>query len=512
MKKTKNVWKKFALQNPKNLEREVHIYGYHYSWRAHSISILGTLVGSWLLGFVFQLQVFCTIVIAAAATFVLPMLVLDMYKRMYEQKRFADAAAYMEQMLYSFQKTGKVTGALKETREIFSDGRMRQCMDEAIVHMELGVPKTTQGVLAEGLLLIEERYRCTKLMLVHEFLQAMESYGGAAEETVLLILEDIENWKKREYQLQAEKKKYHTDNVISIVVSVILCAVALYVLEGMGQMFQGSGRVDIFSLPVIQLSSTVFILLLLKILVKSMKGLTEDWLNESEKHAKEYVQHSYDMVMHYEKETVHRWKLWVQAGVLAMAFLLLLAGAVLPAVIGMAAAGVFLGYRRLGYRLAKKDVTEAMYLALPQWLMELLLLLQNNNVQVALMKSVAQAPAALQQELAALRDRIQERPGDLQTYTAFCSSFDLPEIHGCMKMLHAFSENGTGNLREQMNRLLERVERMQEAADVIRNDRIAFQMKMIFSYPVLSAIGKLLIDLTVGMAVMLQVLGSMGGV
>ncbi len=42
MKKTKNVWKKFALQNPKNLEREVHIYGYHYSWRTHSISILGT--------------------------------------------------------------------------------------------------------------------------------------------------------------------------------------------------------------------------------------------------------------------------------------------------------------------------------------------------------------------------------------------------------------------------------------------------------------------------------------
>ena len=512
MKKTKNVWKKFALQNPKNLEREVHIYGYHYSWRTHSISILGTLVGSWLLGFVFQLQIFCTIVIAAAATFVLPLLVLDMYKRMYEQKRFADAAADMEQMLYSFQKTGKVTGALKETREIFSDGQMRQCMDEAIVHMELGVPKTTQGVLAEGLLLIEECYRCTKLTLVHEFLQAMESYGGVAEEAVLLILEDIENWKKREYKLQAEKKKYHADNVISIVVSVILCAVALYVLEGMGQMFQRTGRVDIFSLPVIQLSSTVFILLLLKILVKSMKGLTEDWLNEPQKYAKEYVQHSYDRVMHCEKETEHRWKLWAQAGVLAMALLLLLAGAALPAVLAMAAAGVFFGYRRLGYRLAKKDVTEAMYLALPQWLMELLLLLQNNNVQVALMKSAAQAPAALQEELGALQERIRERPGDLATYTAFCSSFDLPEIHGCMKMLHAFSENGTGNLREQMNRLLERVERMQEAADVICNDRIAFQMKMIFSYPVLSAIGKLLIDLTVGMAVMLQVLGSMGGV
>ena len=114
--------------------------------------------------------------------------------------------------------------------------------------MELGVPKTTQGVLAEGLLLIEECYRCTKLTLVHEFLQAMEFYGGAAEETVLLILEDIENWKKRDIEARRRKKKYHADNVISIVVSVILCAVALYVLEGMGQMFQRTGRVVYFFL------------------------------------------------------------------------------------------------------------------------------------------------------------------------------------------------------------------------------------------------------------------------
>ena len=37
-------------------------------------------------------------------------------------------------------------------------------------------------------------------------------------------------------------------------------------------------------------------------------------------------------------------------------------------------------------------------------------------------------------------------------------------------------------------------------------------MKMIFSYPVMSATVKLLADLTVGMAVMFQMLGSMGGV
>lgn len=80
-----------------------------------------------------------------------------------------------------------------------------------------------------------------------------------------------------------------------------------------------------------------------------------------------------------------------------------------------------------------------------------------------------------------------------------------------MKMLHAFSESGTGNIRVQMNHLLERVVEMQESADEMQNDSIAFRMKLIFSYPVAAATVKLLIDLSVGMIVMMQILGNMGG-
>ena len=79
-------------------------------------------------------------------------------------------------------------------------------------------------------------------------------------------------------------------------------------------------------------------------------------------------------------------------------------------------------------------------------------------------------------------------------------------------MLHAVSENGTGNVRSQMGHLLERVARIQGMADDITNEKIAFRMKMLFSYPVVAATVKLLLDLTVGMVLMLQVLGSAGGV
>lgn len=479
MEKKRKMWRGVALLNPKNLAREVNVYGYHFSWRAHSAWIFGALLGCVMLGVLFQLKWFYILIVSVAVAFALPILILDMYKRMYEQKRFADVVSYMEQMLYSFQKTGKVAASLKETCEIFEDGQMRKCVDEAILHMELGKPRTKEGILWESLAFVEERYGCEKLSMVHQLLAATETYGGAAEESIFLMLEDIEHWKKRVYHLQAEKKKYHTDNVISIVVAVILCAVALYVLEAMQQMFTAVDATDIFSISVIQFSSALFILLLLKILIKSTKSLTDNWLDESKLQESEYLQSSYELVVRYENGDRKN------------------------------------GRRlrdQLGYRLAKKDVTEAMYLALPQWLIHLMLLLQHNNVQVALAKSVEGAPTVLREELILLRERMEMEPAKLQTYTLFCRNFDVPEIGGCMKMLHALSENGTGDMQTQMNQLLVRVWQMQDRADEINNGRIAFQMKMIFSYPVLAATIKLLIDLTIGMAVMMQVLGSVGGV
>ena len=62
-----------------------------------------------------------------------------------------------------------------------------------------------------------------------------------------------------------------------------------------------------------------------------------------------------------------------------------------------------------------------------------------------------------------------------------------------------------------MHHLIMHVNEMQNRAEEIRNGKIAFRQKMIFSYPVIAATVKLLIDLTVGMIMMFHMLGSMGG-
>lgn len=511
-KKKKKLPDGLKLLNPKNLEKEVHVYGYHFSWKAHVLALICSLLGVGAIGVAFQLGPVYFAVIVSAVLVALPVFILDVYKRMFEQKRFSNVTDYMEQMLYSFQQSGKVVSALKETRELFEAGQMQESIDEAIEYVETGLAKTKKGVLREALEIIERPFECVKIQMVHELLVNSEEYGGDVENSILLLLEDIEIWKRRGYRLQAEKKKSHVDNIISIVVSTILCMVALYVLDSMQTLFPGAtvGE-NIFQIPLIQFSSMLFILIMLLVLVQSFNSLAVNWLSDDKMYQDEYILDSYNSVMNYDDLKEKKKSVLFSAPFLIAAIPVFLFYKKWLGIILILVAVFMLMQHRVGCRLAKRDVETELYMTLPQWLMQLALLMQNNNVQVSLAKSVEGAPVVLREELKKLMERLKEKPGKLESYLNFCRDFDVPEAQSCMKMLHAIAESGTGSAKVQIDNLLHRVSEMQDMADQIRSESIAFKMKMIFSYPVLAATVKLLVDLTFGMMFMFSMLGNMGG-
>jgi len=473
----KRMIRRLQLLNPKNLAKEVNVYGYHFSWKMHLLALLSALCGMGIVGLLFQLKPLYFSCIMLVVCTMLPVFILDMYKGMFEQKRFADAVTYGEQVLYSFQKNGKVVSALKETMEIFEEGRMKWVLEDAIHYLEDGNSNSGKGVLREALEQVEQAYSCEKIRMIHELLISCEELGGNAENSILLVLNDIELWKRREYTLQAGKKVQNRDNMISIVVAVALCLVTLYVLDAMELLLPGVGNSGLFSNGAIQVSSFLFLLFILFVLAKSRKGLTKNWLQTESLYKEDYILASYELVMNFSQKG-NKWK----------------------RVFG-----------RISFYLAKKDVNRELYATLPQWLMQIALLLQNNNVQVSLMKSIADASPVLRRELELLRERFEVRPNELQTYTEFCRNFDVPELQSCMKMLHAISESGTGNSQIQINNLLQRVHEMQNKAADIRSGNEAFGMRMLFSYPVLGATFKLLVDMTIGMFYIFQLLGQVGG-
>lgn len=513
-KSTKNkesqFLRQFKLLNPKNLAKEVHVYGYNYSWKMHILLNICCLLGITAIGILFQIQPGYLSVILIAVLIAVPVLVRDMYKRAYEQKRFADATTYMEQMLYSFQKSQKIMSALRETREVFEDGQMRHCIDQAIEYLEEGNVKSERGMLREALEFIEVPYRCVKINAVHELLVHGEEYGGDMDDSIFLLLNDIEIWKRDGYKLQADKKKSHTDNLISVVTATLLCAAALYVLDAMSDLFPGKTEIEIFKTPVIQISSMIFILFLLYVVIKSMKKLTNNWLEKQEIQNERVLRRSYEMVVHYDEAKQKKKSIlfaapFLIAGCVAIVFKNNVVG-----IICIILAIIMLLQHRIGYNVARKEVHDEMYIALPQWLMQIALLLQSNNVQVSIAKSMDGVPFVLQEELRQLMERLATNPSDLKSYTDFCKDFDVPEAQSCMKMLHAISESGIGNAKIQINNLIERVHEMQDMANKIRDKHLAFEMRTLFSYPVVGATVKLLVDLTVGMVYMFMMLSNMG--
>lgn len=510
--KRKKVIRYFKRINPKYLANEVHVYGYNFSWKTHLLILICSLFGIAAIGILFKLKAVYFAELIFVVCVILPALILSSYKRMYEQQRFADAVTYAEQVLYSFQKTGKIISALKETGEIFEEGRMRWVIEDAIEYLEKGIANSEKGMLREALVIIENDYACTKLHMVHELLVSSEEHGGDVQESILLVLNVIELWKRRGYKLQADKERSHTDNIVSIIVATILCAGVLYLLDRMGAMYPMVERVDFFSLEIIQMSSFLFILFILYVFAKSMDALALNWLQDEGIHKEDDILSSYNTVMNYNhirerKKSrmfavpffilaivmIYIQKLWISVGSLLLAVFMLV-------------------QHKIGYNMARKDVNEELYIELPQWLMEIALLLQNNNVQVSITKSLPGAPLLLKQEIYTLIERLQSAPEKLYSYTDFCKNFDIPEAQSVMKMLHAISENGTGNANIQINNLIQRVHEMQDIADSIRKKNISFQIKMIFAYPVLAATIKLMVDMTIGMLFMLQIIGSIGGI
>ena len=501
----------FRLLNPKNLQREVHVYGYHFSWKNQLLITVSALAAMAALGILFQLPIPFMLVIFLVMLVILPVLILSMYKRMYEQKRFADIVTDIEQLMYSFQKNGKAKLALMECEEAFGEGEMRTVIVKAIDYINKGQAETERGIIKEALEMIERAYSCKRIHLAHELVINAEEDGGEVEDSIALILEDTENWKRRVYKLQAEKKQSHTDNMISIIVATLLCAMCLYVIDHMRVLFQADGTGSIFQNMIVQISSEIFILFSMFVFTKSWKSLTGDWVREDKLYDDKKIRSMYREVIENDNKSIS-WKNLLATGIFgAAAVLAFFLSRKWICILLLLIAAFLLVSNKLGQKLVRQDVTNAIYVAFPQWLMEMALLLQNNNVQISIMKSAGRAPAVLEQELDRLIERMKTDPDKLSTYTGFCSDFSVPEALSCMKMLHSISESGVGNAKVQIHNLLGHMSRMQDAADHLMDENMMFKMHMIFSYPVFAAAVKMLIDMTVGMFLLFQIMGSVGG-
>ena len=510
MKKQKKPKRKrkdsvLRLLNPKYLQKEVHVYGYNFSQKSHLGMIACVLIGAIAIGMLFKLSVPLITSIGVVGIIILPVMILDMYKRMYQQKRFDEVGQYMEQVVRAFQKEQKIYASLIECEKIFEPGRMKEVLRQAIDAIKQS--KTAQEALA----IIEANYTCDKIHATHEFLLNAEEHGGTNDffESSNMLIRDNSMWIRRGYTYHSQRKQQYTDTLLGILVATILCAVVLYVLNYIGTVLRDlTSGFDIFSQPFIQFSSILYVFFAIGIVLKSSHKLTDDWLKDNQVVNEELLTNDYETVMNYdEKKSSKKSLVWAAPFLIGGLLSYLFVSKILCAVMLMLAVFMLVQHK-VGYAIALNTIKEELGNAIPIWFMDLNLLLHHNTVYVALQKSYDNADIIIKKELDCLFDELDKTPDSVEPYLRFCNKFQIPEISGCMKMLYSVSEQGIGDKKMQLDNFIGSVYEMQSRADEKRKENMELKYQRFFFYPIAITTLKMAGDLTYGIMLALSLMSS----
>lgn len=398
------------------------------------------LLAAFLLQLKWQGYICCSIV------FVLVMWRMDkvLKEEKKQQTRLQEAELYMEQMLYAFLQNPKILSALETVCVLFEPGAMRKQIETAIFHLR----KEYDSNMKEELDAIEQQYENRRMKEMHAYFLMVEQYGGAYETTVELLLEDLQKWMERVRLHQQDCKKYRRNVFLAVGLSILVCAITNHLLPK---------DIELSQLLVCQIASILFLSLDMLICFRAMKRTCRNWLKERESYG-EGDEKKYRYVQFHK------------------------------------------GVRSNFYR---KYLRKKMEKEFPQWLMDISLLLQTENVQVAFYRIRPQTPEILRPAADDMLEELSQNPESLEPYLNFLKDYDLPDVHSAMRMLYALSNGGYGNSEKQLSQILKRNQELLDKAEREQNQDSLAGLYALFLAPALTGAGKMMIDMTAFLVVFL---------
>ncbi|MCR5546494.1 MAG: hypothetical protein K6F30_08480 [Lachnospiraceae bacterium] len=428
----------------KRLSDELNRYGYVFSVKKTGVLYVIAFALLLIIGRLFSLNLYAQICLSVMGLVFLPLFLRNAYGNQFYQRKFSDLNIYLEQYLYSFQKTGKVLATLEDLSLIFHGEETGKLIDEAkdyVLHTY-----DESDVEEKGLRIIEKEYDNFMMNLVHRFSLQAEVLGGDYSGSLQILLEARRLWADRIYELQQARNKKRRDILFSIVTSILICLL-IYLVS-----YRLELQMELH--PVAQIATVIVLGIDFFIFYKADSQLTVGLVEDEPEELR--------FVDYYKKIETN------------------------PA---------RTPYQKLDHKFLKKAVQKEMEKVFPKWLMTVSLLLQSENVQVAIYRSYDEAPEILKPALKKLMEELKEQPDSMEPYMNFLKDYTLPEVHSAMKMLYSISEGTGGNFEHQITEILERNQRLMDKAEKIKNEDELAGLYGLFLAPQLTAGVKMAVDL-----------------
>lgn len=449
---------------------------------------LPVLSAGGILSYLYRLKLPCVLILGAAFAGALPLWKKGRKIRFIQQRRFADANIYMEQVLYSFRKNHKILSALTDVERLFPKGTMKTCIGDALYYIQ-----ETYGegqVLEKALNLIEKEYPAQRITYVHRLMLRTERLGGDCEASVRILLRDRDVWEKETVSYQ-KRCQFQRRNILSaILLSCLLCLLTPVLCQG------ALRQVTVTDSPVYQIGTLVMLLISLILYLVTEQYFTRDWLKGKVFRNSKSILERYEKVMYFDVGIERKKSLCMAgpAGVILIYFLVkgrwFCVAAAFPLCL------LLLFQHRIGYSLARKSVIYEIRKAFPDWLMEVSLLLQTENVQNSLKKSIGSAPDILKPELINLVEHLEVSPESNVPFSRFLQEFSIPEVSSAMGMLYSLSDGSGSEAEVQMEEILSRNARWMAEAEAMSNQDKVAKMYVLFLIPALLGAFKMVMDMT----------------
>lgn len=366
--------------------------------------------------------------------------------------KLEDGSFYMEQLLFSFRRHHKILAALKDVSVISPDG-MGEAVRSASYELESGFADKCE--FRQAFHKMEDLYGSHLMKRIHEFLIHVEEQGGECETALEILLAQVRSSKKSG-KLFAEKYDLMRSR---LTLSVVLSCLINYLIVRM--MPEGCLLTE---REAYQIGNGIAFLLY-AVLYLFFYHITI-WPPDG-KHLEKK-----------EQKMIKQAKRWYEITVSK-------------------------GHG-MGWHLAAVQMEREIRLFFPDWLFDMLLRLQTENLQTALRHSLDSAPEILIRPLCRLIRMTEEDPVSMEPYQDFLKELDLPEIHSMMLQLYAVNSMGKDDIPDQICAMLEQQRHMQEHAEQIQLEERLTGIGLLAAVPMLISIVLMLLNISLGMLSFLQ--------
>lgn len=361
---------------------------------------------------------------------------------------FQDVTLYMEQVLCSYRRWGKLKNAWEDCLLLFErESRMGLAITAALQSLGTGGDTDVENIGWTACRCIHKEYPYERVILLHEFLCRAERTGGDTGEALSILLNDLQLWKRRKSLFQTRKKILKTESVLAFFLGCCLCGFSAFIMP--------TDLEEQISSAWYQIFSTAVICLLMITMAAAFHNLSFDWsesCNKSDRNIREQKK-KYALLKSRS--------------------------------------------RGIKWHMAKKYCRGLVENVFSYWLLSVTLYLQHGTVYQALMDSLGQLHGMFREEVTLLIHNIYENPTSFQPYIGFFEELEMEEIRTGMKLLYAAGNNEYQDVSREIHVLVEQNHVIMDKFERNRQDMQTAGLGFWKQAPMILASFKIIMDMAV---------------